>query len=164
MIVLIPSDRHDEEPGILARLRRGERIDHYETVRQHKDGTLIDVSLTVSPIIDSDGTIIGASKIARDISERRRAAEQKDILIREMSHRVKNAFAVMGGVVAMSARSAATPEAMARDIQDRLAALTRAHDLTRPGIIDSQTTTAEPTSFHGLVRAIFAPFFESRGR
>jgi PAS domain S-box-containing protein len=161
VIVLIPSDRHDEEPGILARLRRGERIDHYETVRQRKDGTLIDVSLTVSPIIDSEGTIIGASKIARDISERKRAAEQKDILIREMSHRVKNAFAVMGGVVAMSARAAATPEAMARDIQDRLAALTRAHDLTRPGILDSQTTTAEPTSFHGLVRAIFAPFLES---
>ena len=112
--ILIPSDRHDEEPTILARLRRGERIDHYETVRKRKDGTLIDVSLTVSPIRDSDDTIIGASKIARDISERKRAAEQKDVLIREMSHRVKNAFAVMSGVVAVSARGAATPEAMAR--------------------------------------------------
>jgi PAS domain S-box-containing protein len=159
--ILIPPDRPDEEPTILARLRRGDRIDHYETVRQRKDGTLIDVSLTVSPIIDSDGTIIGASKIARDISERKRAAEQKDVLIREMSHRVKNAFAVMGGVVAMSARTAATPEAMASEIQARLAALTRAHDLTRPGLIDSQAKIGEPMSFHALVRAIFAPFLQS---
>jgi PAS domain S-box-containing protein len=161
VLILIPPDRHGEEPAILARLRRGERIDHYETVRQRKDGTLIDVSLTVSPVMDSDGTIIGASKIARDISERKRAAEQKDVLIREMSHRVKNAFAVMGGVVAISARSAATPEAMAREIQARLAALTRAHDLTRPGLIDSQTEIGKTMSFHALVRAIFAPFLEA---
>ena len=159
--ILIPSDRQGEEPTILARLRRGEHIDHYETVRKRKGGTLIDVSLTVSPIMDSDGTIIGASKIARDIGERKRAAEQKDVLIREMSHRVKNAFAVMGGIVAMSARTAATPEAMAREIQARLAALTRAHDLTRPGLIDSQTKIGEPMSFHALVRAIFEPFRES---
>jgi PAS domain S-box-containing protein len=159
--ILIPADRRDEEPTILERLRRGERIDHYETVRQRKDGALVDISLTVSPIIEADGTIIGASKIARDISERKRAAEQKDVLIREMSHRVKNAFAVMGGVVAMSARGAATPEAMAREMQARLAALTRAHDLTRPGLIDVGTANVAPTSFHGLVRAIFAPFLDS---
>ncbi|HUS08997.1 MAG TPA: ATP-binding protein [Pyrinomonadaceae bacterium] len=71
--ILIPADHPNEEPEILARLRAGERIDHYETVRLRKDGTLVDISLTVSPIIDSAGTIIGASKIARDISERRRA-------------------------------------------------------------------------------------------
>jgi PAS domain S-box-containing protein len=158
--ILIPPDRPDEEPAILARLRRGERIDHYETVRQRKDGTLIDISLTVSPIMDIDGTIIGASKIARDISERKRAAEQKDLLIREMSHRVKNAFAVMGGVVAMGARSAATPKAMAGEIQGRLAALTRAHDLTIPGQIDSQTKISESMTFHALVRAVCAPFVE----
>ena len=59
---LIPPDRHDEEPRILERIRRGERIDHYETVRRRKDGTLFDVSLTVSPIRDKSGRIIGASK------------------------------------------------------------------------------------------------------
>jgi two-component sensor histidine kinase len=83
------------------------------------------------------------------------------VLIKEMSHRVKNAFAVMGGVVAISARSATTPEAMAREIQARLAALTRAHDLTRPGLTDSQTEIGKTMSFHRLVRAIFAPFLES---
>jgi PAS domain S-box-containing protein len=71
--MLIPDDHIDEEPAILARIRAGERIEHYETVRRRKDGTLIDVSLTVSPIRAADGRVIGASKIARDISERRRA-------------------------------------------------------------------------------------------
>jgi PAS domain S-box-containing protein len=69
---LIPTDRQEEEEEILEKLRRGERIEHYETVRVRKDGTLIDVSITVSPIKDSGGRIVGASKIARDISERKR--------------------------------------------------------------------------------------------
>jgi PAS domain S-box-containing protein len=74
--VLIPPDRIDEEPNIVERLRRGERIDHYETVRVAKDGRTIDISLTVSPIRDSSGKIIGASKIARDITERKQAEER----------------------------------------------------------------------------------------
>jgi PAS domain S-box-containing protein len=74
--MLIPSDRPDEEPHILSQIGRGERVDHYETVRRRKDGTLIDVSLTVSPLRNTEGHIVGASKIARDITERRRAAQQ----------------------------------------------------------------------------------------
>ena len=73
--ILIPPDLLDEEPGILARIRRGERVDHYETVRRHKDGSLIDISLTVSPMRDAKGAIVGASKIARDITERKRAEQ-----------------------------------------------------------------------------------------
>ena len=69
--LLIPPDRLDEEPGILGRIRRGERIDHYETVRQRKDGSLLDISLTVSPIRDAKGNIVGASKIAREITLRK---------------------------------------------------------------------------------------------
>jgi PAS domain S-box-containing protein len=74
--ILIPPERPDEEPAILARLRKGERIDHYETVRVRKDGQRFHVSLTVSPIIDATGKIIGASKIARDIGEQKRAQEE----------------------------------------------------------------------------------------
>jgi PAS domain S-box-containing protein len=74
--MLIPEGHRDEEPYILACLRKGERIEHYETVRVRKDGTLVDISLTVSPIRRPDGTIIGASKIARDITERKRSAAQ----------------------------------------------------------------------------------------
>ncbi len=70
---LIPTDRLHEEPGILARLRAGKRIDHYETVRRRKDGSLIEVSLTVSPLKDETGKIVGASKIARDITEHKHA-------------------------------------------------------------------------------------------
>lgn len=73
--VLIPPDHLDEEPKILARIRAGERIDHYETVRLAKDGSSIDISLTVSPIKNEQGTIIGASKIARDIRARKQAEE-----------------------------------------------------------------------------------------
>ena len=71
--ILIPPDRADEEPGILERIRRGERIEHYETVRRCKDGRLLDISLTVSPVVDVSGHVVGASKIARDITERKHA-------------------------------------------------------------------------------------------
>lgn len=73
--MLIPQDYIDEEPTILARLRRGERIDHYETLRQHKDGTLINISLSVSPIKDASGRIVGAAKIGRDITRQKRIEE-----------------------------------------------------------------------------------------
>jgi PAS domain S-box-containing protein len=69
--ILIPPVRQHEERDILARIRRGERVEHYETVRRRKDGTLVDISLTVSPVRDDQGKIIGASKIARDITERK---------------------------------------------------------------------------------------------
>src|SRR5262249_55273011 len=71
--LLIPPDRPQEEPDILARLRRGERVDHIETRRRRKDGSLLDVALTISPVRDPQGNIVGASKIARDITERKRA-------------------------------------------------------------------------------------------
>jgi len=73
--LIIPQDRLGEEPEILRRLQRGERVDHFETIRQRKDGTLLHVSLTISPVRDPSGKIIGASKIARDVTDRRRAEE-----------------------------------------------------------------------------------------
>src|SRR5205085_9026508 len=72
ILILIPPERHAEEPRILERLRRGERIEHYETVRVTKDGRRLDISLTVSPIRDDQGRLIAASKIARDITESKR--------------------------------------------------------------------------------------------
>jgi len=70
--ILIPPDRKNEEPEILRKLKRGESVDHYETLRRRKDGKLIDISVTISPIRDKAGKIIGASKVARDITERKR--------------------------------------------------------------------------------------------
>jgi PAS domain S-box-containing protein len=70
--MLIPPEHADEEPSILERIRRGDRIEHYETIRRRKDGTMVDISLTVSPIINEHSRIVGASKIARNITERKR--------------------------------------------------------------------------------------------
>jgi PAS domain S-box-containing protein len=74
--ILIPADRQAEEDYILDRIRHGDRIDHFETVRVTKDGNLIDISLTVSPVLDDSGAIIGVSKVARNITERKRAAAE----------------------------------------------------------------------------------------
>jgi PAS domain S-box-containing protein len=97
---IIPSELHVEEVEILARLRRGERVDHFETVRVDKDGRQIEVSLTISPIKDGEGTIIGASKIARDITERKRserllrdANRQKDEFLATLAHELRNPLA-----------------------------------------------------------------------
>lgn len=98
--LIIPPDRLDEERQILARLRRGERIDHFETVRMAKNGRLIDISLTVSPVRDAEGHIVGASKIGRDITERKRAERalreadrRKDEFIALLAHELRNPLA-----------------------------------------------------------------------
>ncbi|CAN5459706.1 hypothetical protein BH10ACI3_BH10ACI3_01490 [soil metagenome] len=83
--ILIPDERINEEPAILERIKRGESVNPYETVRRRKDGTLVDISLTISPVFDSDGNIIGASKIARDITERKladRALRERETMVR----------------------------------------------------------------------------------
>jgi PAS domain S-box-containing protein len=91
--IVFPSDRENEETLILERIRRGERMDHYETVRRRKDGILIDISLTVSPIKDEQGTVIGASKIARDVTDRKRQERFITLLSNEVDHRAKNLLA-----------------------------------------------------------------------
>ncbi len=75
--IIIPSDRLAEEPEILSRLQRGERVEHFETIRQHKNGELLNISLTISPVKDIGGKVVGASKIARNITDRKR---QEDAL------------------------------------------------------------------------------------
>src|SRR5690606_29189035 len=75
---IFPPDRLEEEPRILERLKRGERVDHFETIRRRKDGRLIEVSVTISPIHSRDGKIVGASKIARDITAIKRVLRERD--------------------------------------------------------------------------------------
>jgi PAS domain S-box-containing protein len=79
--LIVPEDRREEENDVLARIRRGERVDHFETIRRAKDGRLVDMSITVSPVKNAAGHIVGASKVARDITERRRLEEQRALLL-----------------------------------------------------------------------------------
>jgi PAS domain S-box-containing protein len=91
--ILIPEELHDEEPKILERVRRGDSLDHYETVRQRKDGSRVPVSLSVSPVRDAHGVIIGASKIARDITARKEAEHERDRIegeLRELSAKLEH--------------------------------------------------------------------------
>jgi PAS domain S-box-containing protein len=156
--IIIPADRLDEEPAILEKINRGERIDHFETIRQRKDGTFVNISLTISPIRNSRGRVVGASKIARDITELRKARDRQHLLLREMSHRVKNLFAISGSIVGLSARLAKSPQELAQSTRARLASLARAHSLTFSHGFDQ--SAPEPTTLQSLVRTIVAPFDE----
>ena len=125
--IVIPQDRHDEERAILTCIRRGERIEHFETVRQRKHGSLIVVSLTVSPVKNAEGRIVGASKSARDITEQKRAQEQIATLAREAEHRSKNLLATVQATVSLSQSD--TPEGLKQAIEGRILALANVHSL-----------------------------------
>lgn len=161
--LLIPPDRLEEEISILDRIRRGERVDHYETVRRRKDGTLVHVSLSVSPIIDARGNILGASKIARDITERQRAQERQQLLLREMNHRVKNLFAVTSSIINLNSRSASSAPELAAAVTSRLNALSRAHSLTM--VVSEAAEYADDigVTLHGLAEAILSPYDQGSG-
>ena len=156
--MIIPLDRQDEEPAILEKIHRGERIHHFETVRQRKDGSLVDISLTISPIRNSRGEIVGASKIARDITELRKARDRQQLLLREMSHRVKNLFALSGSIVGLSARSAKSVQELAQSTRERLSSLARAHSLTFSRGVDE--VAHQSTTLKSLIRTVVAPFDE----
>jgi PAS domain S-box-containing protein len=125
--ILIPQDRQDEERTILTRIRRGERIDHFETVRQRKHGSLIAVSLTISPVKNAQGKIVGASKIARDVTEQKRSQEQIATLAREAEHRSKNLLANVQAMVNLSQADAV--DDLKKVIEGRIQALANVHSL-----------------------------------
>jgi PAS domain S-box-containing protein len=126
---IIPPELHTEEAQIVARLRRGERIDHFETVRVTKDGRRLDISLTVSPVRDAYGTVIGASKVARDITERKRAEELQRLLLGELNHRVKNTLATVQSIANQTVRRVNNPADFLSSFSGRIQALAWAHDL-----------------------------------
>ena len=154
--ILIPMDRQDEELSILERVRRGEKVDRYETIRQRKDGSLVDISLTVSPIKNEKGEIVAASKIARDITGTKRAQERQELLLREMDHRVKNLFTLAISVLTLSARYATSVPQLIDSTRDRLSALARAHALTLSHG-PYAPHAARPATLHSLIEAITAP-------
>ncbi|MGE0745553.1 MAG: PAS domain S-box protein [Rhodospirillales bacterium] len=156
--MLIPDDRLDEERMILDRIGRGERVPTFETLRRRKDGTLVDVSLTISPVHDAGGRVVGASKIARDITERKRTQARQDLLLREINHRVKNLFTLASAVVSLSGRSARTVDELVADMRERLGALSRAHALTLPDFGTGAERAARATGLRELLRTIVSPY------
>jgi PAS domain S-box-containing protein len=135
--LLIPADRQDEEPGILARIRRGERIEHYETVRQRKDGSLLDISLTVSPIRDRIGNIVGASKIARDITQRKLSEEalrQSEERLRHQAQELEQQLISSGRLVSLGEVTAS----MAHEFNNPLGIIM--------GFVEDLLSSTEPAS------------------
>ena len=126
---IIPPELQEEETSILSRLRAGKRIEHFDTVRLTRDGRRIDISLTVSPLRDSDGKVVGASKVARDVTDRKRAEAMQRLLIGELNHRVKNTLAIVQSIASQSLAASSDPADFVESFNGRLQALARAHDL-----------------------------------
>jgi PAS domain S-box-containing protein len=166
--MIIPDELQSEEDNVLARIRAGEKVDHYETVRQRKDGTRLKISLTISPLRDAHGTIIGASKVARDITERARLAEV------ERTHAFNNArLGEVGAIVA----STLDRQTIVQKVTDIATELTGAefgaffYNVTDPTSGDAYvlyTLSGAPRDAfaafpHPRATAIFAPTFHGEG-
>jgi two-component sensor histidine kinase len=125
--MLIPEDRLQEEADIMRRLRGGQHVEHFETVRHRSNGTPIAISVAVSPIKNSKGEVIGASKTARDVTERKRRDEQIVVLAREAEHRCKNLLATVQATIRLT--QAETPAELKEVIAGRIQALAQVHAL-----------------------------------
>jgi PAS domain S-box-containing protein len=176
--ILIPPDRPDELPQIMERLRRGERVDHYRTVRLGKDGTRLSVSVTISPVHDSDGRIVGASSIARDVSEQERAVHEalqvREQFIAIAAHELRTPLTAVFARLQLAERRVSQPNydrnAIARDVTlvrqgaEKLRVLIeRLLDISR--IRSGQLELdRKPTDVVALVRASAREFAETSGR
>jgi PAS domain S-box-containing protein len=166
--MIIPQDLQDEEDVVLAKIRAGEKVEHYETIRQHKDGRRLNISLTVSPIRDDTGTVVGASKVARDITEQTR------LLARLHEHAVNTErLGEVGAVVA----STLDGEAIVQKVTDIATEMTHAefgaffYNVTEPDSGDAYmlyTLSGVPREAFSKfpnprATAIFAPTFHGKG-
>ncbi|QND63682.1 PAS domain S-box protein [Mesorhizobium loti] len=151
VLMLIPDHLKDEEADIIGRVRNGEVVASYETIRRRKDGGIIAVSLTVSPIRNASGEIIGASKIARDITATKESERRIRLLLREVNHRVKNQFAVILSMIRETSKRSTDPREFEELIRSRIMALSRSHDL----LVNSEWAGA---SLFDLVQEQLKPF------
>lgn len=129
VMMLVPTERSDEEPAILAQIRAGHKVEPYETQRRCKTGQLVDVLLSVSPVYDTYGRIIGASKIAHDISAKKEAERLQNVLVGELNHRVKNVLATVMAISRQTLGRGEVNKTSVETFEARLASMARAHDL-----------------------------------
>src|SRR5262249_4503034 len=152
--ILIPPERQDEADVVIEQIRRGDRADHLETVRRRKDGHLINVSLTASPMRDVNGNLVGSSMIARDITERKEREEREHLLMREVDHRAKNMLSVVDSILRQTATR--DPEHFVDRFSGRIQALSANQDL----LIEDAWHGVE---IQDLVRVQLAPFADLLG-
>jgi PAS domain S-box-containing protein len=147
--ILAPPERRGEDYAILERVRLGDRVHNYETIRRRKDGSPIDVSVTVSPIRGAEGTVVGASRVVRDITERKRSEAHISVLTREAEHRAKNLLTNVKAIVRLSQSD--TPDGLKKAIEGRIEALANVHSL----FVQSRWTGAE---LRRLVKQELSPY------
>ncbi|WP_429645708.1 CheR family methyltransferase [Skermanella aerolata] len=134
MTKLLPGTLPDDWEHLLTRLEAGERIAHFDSTRSGGNGRSVDVSITISPVMEGGGRITGASLVARDVSERKAAERRTALLLSELDHRVKNILAIVSAVVSQTLKTSITPEAFAAKLEGRIKAIAKAHSLlTREG-------------------------------
>lgn len=151
--MIIPEERHAEELAIFQRFQSGERVQPFDTIRRHKDGRTIDVSLSVSPLRNLDGQIVGACSVTRDITERKRGEQRIAMLAREAEHRTKNVLQAVQTVVFLS--QGQTPEELKRTIEGRIQALANVHGL----LAQSRWVSADLAK---LARQELAPYLQEK--
>jgi len=151
ILMIIPEGLRDQEIDIIGKIRRGEKVGTFDTTRQRKDGALIFVSLTISPIKDDTGRVVGASKIARDITATKESERRIRTLLREVNHRVKNQFAVILSVIRETANRTENHQDFIERVRERITSLSRTHDL----LVSSDW---EGASIFDLVQEHLKPF------
>lgn len=128
LLTLVPSERLELARNAMSELRRGGWIGQYETVRLRRDGTPIQVELTVSPIIDATGATVGAATICRDITQRKQLEARQELLVGELNHRFKNTISVIQALMHQVSRNSESLDDFIAAFGDRLRTLVRTHD------------------------------------
>lgn len=154
--LIVPQAQSDEGPEVLKRISRGERVEHFETTRTAKDGRPIGVSVAISPIRDANGQIIGASRVARDVTDRLDAEKHRGLLMAELNHRVKNTLAAVRSIARLTSLNTVSFDEFRRAFDDRLMALSQAHDLLTEG-------QWKGASLRHLLAAELSPFDDGDG-
>ncbi|MGE6784492.1 sensor histidine kinase [Ensifer adhaerens] len=151
ILTIIPSHLHGEESELLRRLRLGEQIEPFETVRQRKDGSYVAISLTISPIRNAEGRIVGASKVARDITPTKDRERRIRVLLREVNHRVKNQYAIILSMIRQSRSETSDATTFQKSLEKRIWALSASHDLIA-------SADWKGTDLRRLIETQIAPF------